>query len=224
MPRPLRQPRVVAVSKTKPATAIAALHEVGQRHFGENYVQELLEKVTSCPPDVAWHFIGQLQSNKAKALVLGTPSLWAVESVDSEKLANILEKAVKESKREPLRVFVQVNTSGETQKGGVEPGAAAALAAHIVEKCPNLKLAGLMTIGKLDEMAAVFFERLLAERTAVEAALVNVAGTPPTLPLELSMGMSGDFEMAMEHGSTNIRLGSSIFGARGKAPLLASAT
>lgn len=201
----------MAVSKTKPHSAVQALYDVGHRHFGENYVQELVGKAPLCPPDVKWHFIGQLQSNKAKQLVAGVPGLWAVESVDTEKLASLLEKAVAGASppRPPLHVFVQVNTSGEPQKGGVEPGEAPALALHITTACPHLKLLGLMTIGKLDESASVFFERLVAEREGVAAALA----LPPS-SLELSMGMSGDWEMAAENGSTSVRVGSSIFGAR----------
>jgi pyridoxal phosphate enzyme (YggS family) len=206
-------PRLVAVSKTKPAAMLRAVYDEGQRHFGENYVQELCDKARdpTLPSDIAWHFIGQLQSNKAKALVGGVPGLWAVESVDSVKLADLLNKAAAAAgRRERLRVFVQVNTSGEPQKGGVEPGGpAAALARHIVESCPALQLAGLMTIGKLGEVASAFFERLAHEREAVAAAL----GVPP-VSLELSMGMSGDYELAIAHGSTNVRVGSSIFGAR----------
>lgn len=106
-------PRLVAVSKTKPAKAIQELYDVGHRHFGENYVQELIEKAPRLPLDIQWHFIGQLQSNKAKALVLGVPNLWVVESVDSQKLAAKLEAAAGAAARaEPLRVFVQVQSFG----------------------------------------------------------------------------------------------------------------
>jgi pyridoxal phosphate enzyme (YggS family) len=218
-------PRLVAVSKLQPVAAILAAYAQGCRHFGENYVQELLEKAPQCPQDIAWHFIGQLQSNKAKALVVGVPNLWAVESVDSAKLAQLLEKAAAArgsseaagggggaapaAPAQQLGVFVQVNTSGEEQKGGVSPGEGAALARYIIEQCPHLQLRGLMTIGKLGEVASVYFERLVAEREAVALAL----GVAPAT-LELSMGMSGDFELATEMGSTNVRVGSAIFGAR----------
>lgn len=223
------------MSKTKPAAAVEEVYACGQRHFGENYVQELEEKAPRLPADIRWHFIGQLQSNKAKQLVAAVPNLWAVESVDSAKLAGLLQKAAaaagRSAARQPLRVFVQVNTSAEPQKGGVEPGAEAlALARYIVEACPALRLVGLMTIGKLDEVARVFFDRLAEERTRLLAALDAAGldraaygplpedGAPPAAggapQLELSMGMSGDFELAIESGSTNVRVGSSIFGAR----------
>ena len=102
------------------------------------------------PRDVRWHFIGQLQSNKAKALVTGVPNLWAIESVDSVKLASKLDAASSAAGRvEPLRVFVQVNTTGEPQKGGVEDAAEAiSLCRFIREECPRLRLMGLMTVGK----------------------------------------------------------------------------
>lgn len=216
-------PRLVAVSKTKPLEDVLAVYAAGGRHFGENYVQELVEKsqqllqlqVTTpgSYADIAWHFIGQLQSNKAKQLVAGVPQLYAVESVDSEKLATLLEKAVAGLARPPperLRVFVQVNTSDEDQKGGVAMGGEAVqLARHITDACPHLQLAGLMTLGKLGESASVYFTRLYAERAAVAAALDR---SPETL--ELSMGMSADFEDAIACGSTSVRVGSSIFGER----------
>ena len=233
-------PRLVAVSKLQPVAAILAAYAQGCRHFGENYVQELLEKAPQCPQDIAWHFIGQLQSNKAKALVGGVPNLWAVESVDSVKLAQLLDKAraaaaaaaagggggggggeagatgaaaaaapSSPSQLQPLGVYVQVNTSGEEQKGGVGPGEGAALALFIRDQCPHLQLRGLMTIGKLGEVASVYFERLASEREAVAQALGVAPGS-----LELSMGMSGDFELATQMGSSNVRVGSAIFGAR----------
>jgi len=209
-------PRLVAVSKTKPAAAVAAAHAAGARHFGENYVQELLAKAPACAPDVAWHFIGRLQSNKAAALVAGVPNLWAVESVDSRKLAALLDRAAAAAAPArggaPLRVFLQVNTSGEAQKGGVEPGAAAALAAFVARECPALRLQGLMTVGRVGEVDGACFARLRAEREAVAAAL----GAPWDAPgaLELSMGMSADYEEALAAGSTSVRVGSAIFGAR----------
>jgi pyridoxal phosphate enzyme (YggS family) len=227
----LSQPRLVAVSKTKPAAAVQEIYGLGHRHFGENYVNEICEKAPLLPSDIRWHFIGQLQSNKAKPLVLGVKNLYMVESVDSEKLAGLLEKGCVASGRaldDPLRVLVQVNTSGEPQKGGVEPGSAAALALYIRDSCPHLKFAGLMTIGELGVVASVFFERLVKERAAVAAALAVSGGSGASgsggsgaasaseieSSLELSMGMSGDYELAIEYGSTNVRVGSSIFGAR----------
>jgi uncharacterized pyridoxal phosphate-containing UPF0001 family protein len=248
-----QSPRLVAVSKIQPLSSVLAAHSAGCVHFGENYVQELLDKAPQCPKDIRWHFIGQLQSNKAKPLVLGVPNLWAVESVDSEKLAGLLEKAAVTAGRgkaldiggaegegeggggggggssgseapglpisaQPLRVFVQVNTSGEEQKGGVEPGEAAKLVHYIRGSCPHLRFMGLMTIGKLGEVATSFFERLVQERDAVARELGM--SSAEAAAMELSMGMSGDFELAIEAGSSSVRVGSAIFGAR--APKVSS--
>ena len=255
------QPRLVAVSKTKPAAAVLDAYAAGQRHFGENYVQELIDKAPRLPLDIRWHFIGQLQSNKAKALVASVPNLWAVESVDGVKLAGLLQKAAAAAGRaSPLHVFVQVNTSAEAQKGGVAPGAPAVeLARYIVDACPALRLVGLMTIGKLGSVAQEYFDRLADERGRVLAAFCEAGisaerfgplpgdgadcvpshGVPNASEsggaggstgdgggagrLELSMGMSGDYELAVRCGSTNVRIGSSIFGAREYADSRAAA-
>ncbi|KAH7618533.1 hypothetical protein Ndes2526B_g05431 [Nannochloris sp. 'desiccata'] len=206
-----RPTRLVAVSKTKPASALQEAYDAGQRDFGENYVQELLEKAPILPSDIRWHFIGHLQSNKAKALIEGVPSLAMVETVDSEKLASKLNAAVEGAGRSRLPVFVQVNTSGEESKYGVEPGASCvALARYIATNCPNLQLAGLMTIGMPDYTSRPENFRCLGRCRKDVAEAVGVSEND----LELSMGMSGDFEAAIEMGSTNVRVGSTIFGAR----------
>lgn len=206
-----RPVRLVAVSKTKPASAVQEGYDAGHRDFGENYVQELLDKAPVLPSDIRWHFIGHLQSNKAKALIEGVPSLAMVETVDSEKLANKLDAAVAASGRPPLTVFVQVNTSGEESKYGVEPGAeCVSLARHIAANCPHLKVAGLMTIGMPDYTSRPENFACLAQCRKEVAEALAVSEDD----LELSMGMSGDFEAAIEMGSTNVRVGSTIFGAR----------
>jgi pyridoxal phosphate enzyme (YggS family) len=208
------RPRLVAVSKTKPAATVAEAYAAGQRDFGENYVQELLDKAPALPADVRWHFIGHLQSNKARVLVEGVPGLAMVETVDSEKLASRLNAAAAGAGRPPLAVLVQVNTSGEASKHGVAPADAPALAAHVAARCTHLRLAGLMTIGQPDYTSRPEnFECLAACRRAVAAA----TGFPEA-ELELSMGMSGDFEAAIVMGATNVRVGSTIFGARLNPP------
>lgn len=106
--------RLVAVSKYIPAEDIQSAYLAGQRHFGENYIQELIAKSSDLPSDIKWHFIGSLQSNKCKLLVQKVDNLWCVETVDSEKKARLLENAAASIEREEsLRVFIQVNTSGE---------------------------------------------------------------------------------------------------------------
>ncbi|PSC69017.1 proline synthase co-transcribed bacterial-like protein -like [Micractinium conductrix] len=205
-----RQPRLVAVSKTKPAEAVKEAYEAGQRDFGENYVQELVDKAPQLPADCAWHFIGHLQSNKVKTLLEAVPNLAMLETVDSEKLASKLDSTVAALGRPPLPVFVQVNTSGEESKYGVEPADCVPLAAHIHRSCQHLRVAGLMTIGMPDYSSRPEnFTCLSGCRTAVCEAL----GLKEE-DVELSMGMSGDFESAVEMGSTNVRVGSTIFGAR----------
>lgn len=206
-----KQARLVAVSKTKPVEAVQEAYDAGHRTFGENYVQELLDKAPQLPKDIKWHFIGHLQSNKVKALVEGVPNLSMVETVDSAKLADRLDRAVAGAGRqEPLSVAVQVNTSGEESKHGAEPADVVALAAHVARSCPHLRLAGLMTIGMPDYSSRPEnFECLEKCRDEVAAELGLNPGD-----LELSMGMSGDFEAAIAMGSTNVRVGSTIFGAR----------
>jgi pyridoxal phosphate enzyme (YggS family) len=141
----------VAVSKTKPTELLQAAYDAGVRDFGENYVQELVAKAPELPVDISWRFIGKVQSNKAKSLVHGVPSLSVVETVDTPKLANKLQAAVESmspARASQLGVMVQVNTSPqEGTKGGVLAADAPALAAHIRDACPDLCLTGLMTIG-----------------------------------------------------------------------------
>ncbi|CAK8565636.1 unnamed protein product [Lathyrus sativus] len=212
--------RVVAVSKTKPISMIRQLYDAGHRCFGENYVQEIIEKAPQVlhffhhyfrlPQDIQWHFIGHLQSNKAKALLNGVPNLAMVEGVDNQKVANNLDRVVSTLGRNPLRVLVQVNTSGEESKSGVDPSNCVDLAKHVKLSCPNLEFSGLMTIGMLDYTSTPQnFQTLSNCRTEVCKALEM-----DEEQCELSMGMSGDFELAIESGSTNVRVGSTIFGPR----------
>ena len=204
---------MVAVSKTKPVELLLEAYEAGQRDFGESYVQELVEKAQPgvMPADTAWRFIGKLQSNKAKALVKGVPSLVAVETLTSSKLADKLQAAaaaLEPPRVAPLEVYVQVDTSPwEGTKNGLTVGEAPDVAAHVQANCPALRMAGLMTIGAPGDASC--FDSLRSCRDAVAARL----DVPPE-SLELSMGMSGDFEAATLAGSTSVRVGSSIFGAR----------
>ncbi|KAL1975748.1 hypothetical protein VTN31DRAFT_4140 [Thermomyces dupontii] len=223
--------RLVAVSKLKPASDILALHNAHpDLHFGENYVQELLEKARLLPASIKWHFIGGLQSNKCVTLARDVPGLWAVESVDTEKKASLLNRGWgerprpnnnngQEQEEERLRVYVQVNTSAEPNKSGVEPSAAPALCRFIREQCPRLKLQGLMTIGAIARSTQLApgqenedFVTLVKVREAVEQDLgLQSEGEDR---LELSMGMSADFESAIRLGSDEVRIGTDIFGER----------
>ncbi|KAJ4768181.1 hypothetical protein LUZ62_078556 [Rhynchospora pubera] len=205
------QVRVVAVSKTKPTSLIKAVYDsTGHRSFGENYVQELIDKAPQLPEDIEWHFIGNLQSNKVKQLLSGVPNLYMVESVDDQKIANHLDRAVGSLGRNPLKVLVQVNTSGEESKFGVEPSGCVELAKHVKLGCPNLVFSGLMTIGMLDYSSTPENFKTLLDCQKKVCAELGMAEEE----CELSMGMSADFEQAIEMGSTNVRIGSTIFGAR----------
>ncbi|ERF76750.1 hypothetical protein EPUS_02289 [Endocarpon pusillum Z07020] len=253
----IRKPiRLVAVSKLKPLTDIIALasppavnNPEDRRphlHFGENYVQELLEKSRLLPSDlqgkIRWHFIGGLQSNKAQTLAREVRGLWAVESVDSVKKANLLDKGRGEridsctSKDQEggggggggsggteedgqLNVFVQVNTSGEESKSGVEPKSPELLelCRHIRDQCQHLRLRGLMTIGAIARSQATTAETENEDFQCLKDTRDWVArelGLGEGQQLELSMGMSEDFEAAIRMGSDEVRVGSTIFGQR----------
>jgi pyridoxal phosphate enzyme (YggS family) len=240
------------VSKTKPAEAILHAYAAGQRHFGENYVQELTDKAAlpvlspSACPGLVWHFIGHLQSNKVKQ-VARIPNLALVECIDSSKLASALDKACTavraDALTKPLGVLIQVNTSGEKSKFGCEPAEASALFEHVLRACPALEPRGLMTIGRLaegpqpdcfdtlvrlrDEICAKFGkptgDAAAAAASESAAATSSSAAVPfssaamrtvDPARFELSMGMSGDYALALEKGATEVRVGSTIFGAR----------
>ncbi|KAL1805455.1 hypothetical protein ACET3Z_028523 [Daucus carota] len=204
------QIRVVAVSKTKPVPLLRQVYDAGHRFFGENYVQEIIEKAPQLPEDIEWHFIGNLQSNKVKPLLNGVPNLFMVETVDDEKIANLLDRVAGSIGRKPLKVLVQVNTSGETSKFGVEPSGCVALAKHVSLGCPNLEFCGLMTIGMPDYTSTPENFKTLANCRSEVCKALEMGEEK----CALSMGMSGDFELAIEMGSTNVRIGSTIFGAR----------
>jgi PLP dependent protein len=197
--------RLVAVSKTKPSSDINALYDIGHRHFGENYVQELLEKVSELPHDINWHFIGHVQSQKAKQLIEGVPNLFVLETLDSKKLADKLNKALQSLERAPLNVYIQVNTSAEDTKSGVAPEEVQELFLYVQENCPHLKVSGLMTIGAPNDLSC--FDKLVTCRQQ----LCDDIGADINA-LDLSMGMSGDYEEAIRRGSTSVRVGSIIFG------------
>ncbi|XP_033757081.1 pyridoxal phosphate homeostasis protein-like [Pecten maximus] len=214
---PSIKPRLVAVSKTKPAEAVIAAYECGQRYFGENYVHELVEKTQNSDilklSDIKWHFIGHLQRNKVGKL-LSIPNLDMVETVDSIKLAESLDNAWKKLKKtEPLKIMIQVNTSQEENKAGCNPDKVTEIYKFVTEVCVNLDVTGLMTIGSFDHDLSKGpnpdFQSLFRCREDLCSEFgINVDR------LELSMGMSGDYEHAIDLGSTNVRVGSTIFGAR----------
>jgi PLP dependent protein len=190
---------LVAVSKGKSAEGIREAYAAGQRLFGENYVQEMAQKVGALGdlPDLRVHFIGHLQRNKAKVV---RPIARCVETVDSARLADALAKVEAPA---PLPIYLQVNVAHEPQKSGCEPEALPELIAH-VRALPSLALRGLMTVPPADEdpEAARPWFRVLR-------SLADAHGLP-----EVSMGMSADLEVAIEEGATVVRVGTAIFGPR----------
>jgi len=200
--------RLVAVSKTIAADTVREAIEAGVTILGENYVQEAREKFNALAQyPVSWHFIGHLQSNKAKYAVR---LFDLIHSVDSLKLARELDKQAKKvDKIQPI--LVQVNISGEDTKSGISADEAPGLVAEI-SKLENLSIKGLMTMPPYfyqPEKVKPFFAALRELRDRIKDQ------APPNLSLEeLSMGMTGDFEVAIEEGATLVRIGTAIFGER----------
>ncbi|MBN1996551.1 YggS family pyridoxal phosphate-dependent enzyme [candidate division KSB1 bacterium] len=201
--------KIVAVSKTVSAEKIRQAVDAGIEIIGENKVQEARQKFFSCMDlNVAWHFIGHLQTNKVKhALEFAD----VIESVDSYHLAEAIDRRAGMSDRENVDVFVQVNTSGEQSKFGIEPGEARALIRQIND-LPHVTVTGLMTIGLFTadaEQTRPCFRLLkeLLEKINQERICSN--------QLEhLSMGMTNDFQVAVEEGATLVRIGRALFGER----------
>jgi len=230
-------PTLVAVSKYKPASDVSACYADGQLDFGENYVQELVEKAEALPAEIRWHFIGTLQSNKAKILAL-IPNLHMIQTLTSIKTAKALDKALPTDRSAPLNVLVQINTSGEEAKSGLpaltsSTDVAASelfqLAKTIIAECPRLRLQGVMTIGSLEQSLSASethknldFDRLKETRDVLQDYLKTQLGEQSQVKwgqdgrLVLSMGMSSDFEAALKAGSDIVRVGTGIFGERAK--------
>jgi PLP dependent protein len=198
---------LVAVSKTFPADAVAAAHAAGQVAFGENYVQEAVEKIETLRTqrgELEWHFIGPIQSNKTRAIAEQFD--W-VQSIDRLKVAQRLSEQ-RPPELPSLNVLLQVNISGEGSKSGIAPAEVEALA-RAVGQLPRLKLRGLMAIPEPEADAARQRVPLAAMRTLFDC--LRAAG----LAIDtLSMGMSADLESAVLEGSTMVRIGTAIFGER----------
>lgn len=197
--------RLVAVSKTNPPEAIREVFESGQRAFGESRVQEALPKLDALPPEIEWHFIGHLQTNKIRKVV-GRFALF--HGVDNQNLAQQMNRIAGEL-GVTASVLLEVNVSGEESKFGFDPKTLSA-ALEVLLPLPFLRIQGLMTMAPYSddpESARPFFAKLreLRDRLAAET------GNPLS---ELSMGMSGDFEQGIAEGATIVRVGSAIFGER----------
>ncbi len=199
-------PTLLAVSKTQPADAVASLADAGQRAFGENYVQEALGKIrTLAGRGLEWHLIGHLQSNKCREAAEAFD--W-VQTLDRAKLVAALDRG-RPATLAPLNILIQVNPDGEAGKSGCAPGEVEALAAAVVA-APRLRLRGLMAIPEPSpdpECRRAAFRGMAQLFAALRAAHAGVD--------TLSMGMSGDFALAIAEGATMIRVGTALFGARG---------
>lgn len=201
--------RLVAVSKTHPPDLIRDAIAAGVRSFGENKVQEAEGKIAEVGRDAAeWHLIGHLQSNKVRKAI---PLFDVIQSVDSTELAARLERICNEEGRSQLSVFIQVDLAGEATKSGVAEDDLPKLVSYL-RKCEHLKLDGLMIIPPFfddPESSRPYFQslRVLRDRMAAEGAFTGGRG-------ELSMGMSHDFEVAIEEGATIVRIGTAVFGER----------
>ncbi|KAF2078516.1 hypothetical protein CYY_000141 [Polysphondylium violaceum] len=210
-----RDVTLVAVSKTKPAEMIKVLYkEAGHRHFGENYIQELITKSEELGDelgDVKWHFIGSIQSNKAKMLA-SVKNLYVVETIERVEIVDKLAKAW--NRDYALNVMVQVNTSNEESKSGCKPDQQLIdIVQHITQSplCKDkIHFLGLMTIGDPDASADQPDFKCLVQCKEMVSQKLNI----PLDSIQLSMGMSHDFEQAIEFGSTSVRVGSAIFGER----------
>jgi len=199
--------RLVAVSKTRPALAVGEAARAGQRLFGENYVQELTGKAGEVTEPVEWHFIGHLQSNKVRQIA-GLVTM--IHSVDRLSLAEEIDRQWGRL-GQVCAVLLEVNIAGEASKGGTTTAGILELAAAIA-RLPHLRVRGLMTMPPFfddPEGARPYFRELA--RLAGVVAGQGIAGVEM---VELSMGMSGDFEVAIEEGATLVRVGSAIFGER----------
>lgn len=201
--------QLLAVSKTKPVEAILEAYQAGQNAFGENYVQEGVSKVQHFAehyPDnrIEWHFIGPIQSNKSR--LVAEHFDW-VHTIDRAKIAQRLNDQ-RPSELKPLQVLIQVNTSGEASKSGVTEAEVFELA-ELISRLPNLTLRGLMSIpANVSDYESQLheFQKLATLKQTLEAQF-------PEIDI-LSMGMSGDMTAAIEAGSTMVRIGTAIFGAR----------
>jgi pyridoxal phosphate enzyme (YggS family) len=197
--------RLVAVSKTYPAESVAAAAATGQRVFGESRVQESRDKIPACPSGLEWHFIGHLQKNKVRQAL---PLFPFFHSIDSTALAGAIDRIAGETGVK-AQGLLEVNVSGEETKHGFTPEELRAQFPTL-SKLPHLRIRGLMTMAPYSdnpEDARPVFRTLRELRDELQSTYQQ------PLP-ELSMGMSGDFEPAIEEGATLVRVGSSIFGAR----------
>lgn len=199
---------LLAVSKIKPVSDIEALHALGQKDFGENYVQELLEKAEAAPPDIRWHFIGHLQSNKVKYIA---SFIHLIHGVDSEKLLKEINKQGRKNSR-VINCLLQVHIAREDTKFGFVADEVTALISKITAgelSLDYVNICGLMGMASFSDDQ----QKIRAEFEFLATLYKNMQVSMPTFNT-LSMGMSGDYKLAVACGSNMVRIGSLLFGAR----------
>lgn len=202
---------LVAVSKTKPVEMLMEAYNAGFKRFGENYVQELVDKYEQMPKDIEWHFIGHLQSNKVKYIA---PFVSLIHSVDSFKLLQEINKQAAKHNR-VIDCLLQIYIAEEDTKSGMtEEECLEILQAETLEKLPNVRIVGLMGMTTLTEDEAQIRKEFKKLKDFYESLIINPQRRPNSSLNILSMGMSGDYSIAIEEGSSMIRVGSKIFGGR----------
>lgn len=198
---------LIAVSKTKPVQMLQEAYDLGNRIFGENKVQEIVDKYDALPADISWHMIGHLQRNKVKYII---DKVTLIHSVDSLRLAETIEKEAAK-KGVTADILIEVNVAKEDTKYGVMPEDAARLVSQI-SVMPHIRIKGLMTIAPFvtnPEENRIYFQRL--RNLAVDIGENKSDNVTMSV---LSMGMTNDYEIAIEEGATIIRVGTGLFGAR----------
>ncbi len=208
----LRNASVVAVSKTKPAEDILALYELGQRDFGENYVQEMKEKRDLLPGDIRWHFIGHLQTNKVKQIA---PFVHLIHGIDTLKLMKETDRQAKKNDR-IIDILLQVHIARESTKFGMDETELAE-AIDAAPEFQNLRISGLMGMASFTDDQNLVRSEFRFLKSLFDIYAVAAANGPQVSSFRiLSMGMSDDYKIALEEGANMIRIGSLIFGAREK--------
>ncbi len=202
-----REVTLIAVSKTKPVPMLEEVYAQGVRDFGENRPQEMRDKAAELPADIRWHMIGRLQTNKVKYVV---PRAVLIHSVDSLHLAEAIDKEAAKA-GVTANILIEVNIAGEASKGGIAPEETEGFARELAA-LPNLKVNGLMTIAPIVENG----EENRAYFRQMRELLVDIRdkNIDNIFMRSLSMGMTGDFETAIEEGATLVRVGTGIFGGR----------
>ncbi|MDR2763422.1 MAG: YggS family pyridoxal phosphate-dependent enzyme [Tannerella sp.] len=198
---------LLAVSKFHPVEALREAYDAGQRVFGENRVQELLAKQPLLPPDIEWHFIGSLQTNKVKHIA---PFIHTIQSIDSLTLLKEVDRQAARCNR-ALRILLEIHIAAETSKHGFSPDECRTLLRHgRADACPHVCIGGLMGMATFTDNMEQVRQEFCSLRTLFDE-LKPIAGDAFDT---LSMGMSGDYPVAIEEGSTFIRVGTAIFGER----------